>query len=266
MTKSASRMSMHPSARSLFGLSADSATSELYFKRNRLMADPIAAATMRPEVSGQSNIGFPLPPLSYGYCDLAPLLSETTLLTHHGKHHARYVETLNRLLIEQNTPAQYLEDVICDAVGRTPKTLLNNAAQAWNHGFFWESMSAQASSPGGLLPGAVTSDFGNMGALKSRFIAEGTGHFGSGWVWLVARGSHISIISTHDAESAVTIDGLTPLLVCDLWEHAYYLDYRQDRAAWLAAWWDRLANWQFAERQYAAALGHGERWRYPTAA
>ncbi len=206
---------------------------------------------------------FVLPPLPYGVEDLKPILSAETLRIHHGKHHARYVETLNRLLTEQNFSASTLEEIIRIAHGSGARGLFNNAAQAWNHSFFWESMSSGISRPSGLLADAISSAFGSVEALGQRFIAEGTGHFGSGWVWLVARGNELEVLSTHDAGVPILEEGITPLLACDVWEHAYYIDYRQDRAGWLSAWWDRLAHWRFAERQYGAALGHGEPWRYP---
>jgi Fe-Mn family superoxide dismutase len=205
---------------------------------------------------------FELPTLPYGVGDLQPVLSAETLQIHHGKHHARYVETLNRLLSEQNFSAHSLEEIIRIAHGSRAHGLFNNAAQAWNHGFFWESMTPHSSTPSGPLADAITSAFGNVASLGQRFIAQGGGHFGSGWVWLVARGENLEVVSTHDAGTPLLQEGITPLLVCDVWEHAYYIDYRQDRATWLTSWWDKLANWRFAEQQYAAALGDGQSWRY----
>jgi Fe-Mn family superoxide dismutase len=230
------------------------------------MTNPAAIASAPTPPQSHQGAHFALPHLGYDYGELEPVMSEATLRTHYGKHHAKYVENVNRLLDEQCKPIHFLEDVIRDAAHHDETGLFNNAAQAWNHGFFWESMAVHPTPIGGLLAGAVTSAFSNLDTMRSRFIAEGTGHFASGWVWLVAKGSTLSVISTHDAATALTGDGLTPLLVCDLWEHAYYLDYRQDRAAWLAAWWDQLANWSFAERQYGAALGRVESWRYPVGA
>lgn len=206
---------------------------------------------------------FALPPLPYDAGSLEPVLSAETLKIHHGKHHARYVEMLNRLLAEQNFSARSLEGIIRIAHGSGAKGLFNNAAQAWNHSFFWESMTPKAPPPAGPLAAAISSAFGGMDALGQRFIAEGAGHFGSGWVWLIARREKLEVISTHDAGTPIIEDGVTPLLACDVWEHAYYIDYRQDRAGWLTAWWNTLANWRFAERQYGAALGQGEPWRYP---
>ena len=224
------------------------------------MADQ--SANTMPSV-GTGALTFGLPPLPYAINALKPILSEETLVIHHGKHHARYVETLNRLLADQNFSAPSLEEIIRIAHGSGVPGLFNNAAQAWNHGFFWESMSPTPSRPGGLLADAISSTFGSVETLGTRFIAEGTGHFASGWVWLVAKHNKLDVISTHDAGCPVLDDGVTPLLTCDVWEHAYYIDYRQDRANWLTRWWDKLANWSFGEKQYRAALSQGESWRYP---
>lgn len=210
-----------------------------------------------------ATLAFELPPLPYGVNSLEPVLSAETLEIHHGKHHARYVETLNRLLAEQNFSARMLEEIIRIAHGSGAKGLFNNAAQAWNHSFFWESMKAKPSHPSETLAGAIATSFGCLEGLGQRFVTEGTGHFGSGWVWLIARREKLDVISTHDAGIPIIEDGVTPLLACDVWEHAYYIDYRQDRANWLTAWWNRLANWSFAQRQYDAALGRGNAWHYP---
>lgn len=206
---------------------------------------------------------FALPPLPYGASDLSPVLSAETLEIHHGRHHARYVETLNRLLSEQNFSAGTLEEIIRIAQGSGAKGLFNNAAQAWNHAFYWESMTPTVALPTNALADAIVAAFGDIEGLGKRVLAEGTGHFGSGWVWLIARGSKLEVVSTHDAASPLTDEGATPILTCDVWEHAYYIDYRQDRANWLSGWFERLANWEFAGRQYAAALGQGAPWRYP---
>ena len=226
------------------------------------MADQSLSATLPPLAAAAGPV-FGLPPLPYGAGDLKPVLSAETLQIHHGKHHARYVETLNRLLSDRPDAPRTLEAVVRAAQANGERGLFNNAAQAWNHAFFWESMRPKTSRPGGLLAGAIASAFGGVEALGQRFIAEGTGHFGSGWVWLVARGDALDVISTHDAGSPLVEEGVTPLLTCDVWEHAYYIDHRQDRAGWLTIWWSMLANWHFADRQYGAALGHGEPWRHP---
>lgn len=220
----------------------------------------------RNAVIAQSDLErlvFELPPLPYGTKDLEPVLSTETLEIHHGKHHARYVETLNRLLAEQNFSAHTLEEITRIAHGSGAKGVFNNAAQAWNHSFFWESMAPKTVKPAGLLASAISSEFGSLETLRQRFSAEGTGHFGSGWVWLIAKRDKLEVISTHDAGSPILEEGVTPLLACDVWEHAYYIDYRQDRAGWITSWWNRLANWSFAETQFDAAIGQGKPWRYP---
>ena len=211
------------------------------------------------------NVAFELPALPYGLQGLEPYLSEETLKIHYGRHHAKYIENLNRLLAGHDLAGASLEDVLRTASESNQTALFNNAAQAWNHSFFWESMSAQSSAPEGELAQAIVRTFGNLDNLRERFIAEGVGHFGSGWVWLVVRNGAIEVLSTHDAATPITTDGTVALLTCDVWEHAYYIDYRQDRANWLATWWDKLAHWSFAGRQYAAALGEGNQWHFPSA-
>jgi Fe-Mn family superoxide dismutase len=204
---------------------------------------------------------FRLPELPYAYDALAPTISSRTLHFHHDKHHKTYVETLNTLLDEAGEAPADLESVIAGASGK----LFNNAAQAWNHAFFWNAMSPERQSPQGELSGALERAFGSLEKLKEAFVKEGAGHFASGWVWLVAEGRNLKIVSTHDAGDKAIVTALTPLLVCDLWEHAYYLDYQNDRKAYLEAWFDTLPNWAFAAQQWAAAQGEGRAWRYPAA-
>lgn len=211
----------------------------------------------------QSGAAFALPPLPYGVRDLQPHLGEETLRVHHGRHHAKYVENLNRLLAEGGQTGASLEEVLRAARKAGQTALFNNAAQTWNHSFFWESMTPRESAPGGALAEAITAKFGSLAKLRERFLAEGTGHFGSGWVWIVVRNGGLEVVSTHDADTPVVDDTVIPLLTCDVWEHAYYIEHRQDRAGWLAVWWDRLANWRLAERQYDAAHGRSERWTFP---
>jgi Fe-Mn family superoxide dismutase len=205
-----------------------------------------------------------LPPLPYAYDALEPVISERTMHVHHDKHHARYVETTNSLLAETSNPGTTLEEIVVKAWLRSARKLFNPAAQALNHGFFWASMSPERAEPTGPFQAALTRAFG--GDLRAKFIAEGVSHFGSGWVWLVSTKGTLSILSTHDADTVARMAGMTPLLVCDLWEHAYYLDYANDRAGYLAAWWDKLANWTLAQAQYEASLGRAAPWRYPFSA
>jgi Fe-Mn family superoxide dismutase len=206
---------------------------------------------------------FSLPSLPYAYDALSPVISETTLRTHHGKHHARYVSVVNDLLAAQGRRIDVLEDVVAAAQAHGDRALFNNAAQAWNHAFFWACMRPGGAPCEGALAAAIIRTFGSLAALGEAFRAEGAKHFGSGWVWLVDRNGSLSVLSTHDGDTPLTLAAVTPLIVCDVWEHAYYLDYRQDRAGFLAAWWDGLVDWGFAGRQFEAARTGAAGWRYP---
>lgn len=203
----------------------------------------------------------PLPDLSYPYDALAPVVSEATMRLHHDKHHAKYVDVVNTLIADDRGSPVSLEALIRRAALAGDRKLFNNAAQAWNHAFFWRCMTPNHAPPTGALRDAIITQFGDLEGLRSAFVAEGASHFGSGWVWLAVEQGKLKIFSTHDADTLVTRD-LTPLLVCDVWEHAYYLDHKSDRAGFLGAWWDRLANWSFAQGQFAAA-GGGTPWRHP---
>ena len=205
---------------------------------------------------------FKLPDLPYASDALSPVLSDVQMRTHHDKHHAKYVEVLNGLLSQAGESPACIEDVVRQAASGSNRKLFNNAAQAWNHGFFWECMTPQASQPSGELAGAIDTAFGGVDRFKTRFVEEGVGHFASGWAWLVAKDGGLEVISTHDAGTPIA-DGQTPLMVCDLWEHAYYLDHKQDRKGFLEQWFDKLVNWRFVEQQYAAAKAGGAGYRYP---
>ena len=204
---------------------------------------------------------FVLPNLPYEYDALAPTISGATMHLHHDKHHAAYVKKTNELAGAAGLADRPLEEVIKQARTRGLKPLFNNAAQAWNHAFFWESMTARPSPPSGALADAIQGRFGGLDGLKKAFVAESVAHFGSGWAWLVFDGD-LQVISTHDAEDPLG-GGASPLLVCDLWEHAYYLDHQNDRAAFLGAWFDNLVNWSFADQQLKAARGEGAAFAYP---
>lgn len=205
---------------------------------------------------------FKLPDLPYDYNALEPVVSETTMRTHHDKHHRKYVDTVNQLLAAQGRHPANLEEVVRAAFAGSDKKLANNAGQAWNHGFFWESMAPKATPPDEALTAAIQA-FGGEAALKKAFIDEGVNHFASGWVWVVASNGALDVISTHDGDTALVHEGSKPLIVCDLWEHAYYLDYKQDRPGFLEKWWDGVANWAFASEQFAAAQGKGRGYAYP---
>jgi Fe-Mn family superoxide dismutase len=209
---------------------------------------------------------FALPKLPYDYDALEPAISADTLHVHHDKHHKAYVEKTNKLAGEAGLEDRPLEDVVREARKRGNTKLFNNAAQAWNHAFFWNCMTPDKAQPSGSLKQKIEQAFGSLDEFKAAFAKEGAGHFASGWVWLVTGSDGLQVISTHDADDVLVREGVFPLLVCDLWEHAYYLDYQNDRAAFLEAWLDDVANWGFAEAQLAAADGQGEGFRYPAPA
>lgn len=207
---------------------------------------------------------FTLPGLPYAYEALEPVVSARTLHFHHDKHHAGYLKALNDLLAAPGKLPRDLEDVIGDASKSGERKLFNNAAQVWNHSFFWIAMSPSRQQPDDALVAAIEKAFVNLAGLQTAFIKAGAEHFGSGWVWLAAdQIGGLSVLTTHDADGTLSHPGLTPLLVCDVWEHAYYLDHQNDRKGFLKAWFSALPNWAFAARQFAAARGSGEPWRHP---
>lgn len=203
-----------------------------------------------------------LPALPYDYDAFEPTISEETMRLHHDKHHATYVEKTNALAAKAGLGVEPLEDIIKAAKAKDDKPLFDNAAQAWNHAFFWASMTPDQAKPQGDLAAAIDAAFGDLAGLKTKFVDEGKGHFGSGWVWLAKVGGDLKVLSTHDAEDLVTEAGKTPLLVCDLWEHAYYLDHQNDRAGFLGKWFDQLANWAFAAEQFAATAKSDTLFKY----
>ncbi len=195
-------------------------------------------------------VPFTLPPLPYQKNALEPYISEKTLSFHYGKHHKGYVDTLNTLVKEKKLPPVTLEELI-KLSAKTPdlKVVFNNAAQDWNHTFYWLSMKPQGGgSPKGLLLELITKQFGSYQDFKKKFIAEGTKLFGSGWVWLVLnQKGGLEIISMSDADLPL-IHGQKALLTCDIWEHAYYLDYQNRRKDYVEIFLDHLVNWDFAHK------------------
>lgn len=185
-----------------------------------------------------------LPALPYAYDALAPHVSRETLEFHHGKHHRKYVETVNRLVAGTAHAGHPLEDIIVTASG----ALFDNAAQAWNHGFFWHCLTPKSrGKPGDLLAGLLASAFGGVDAFRERFTKAALGVFGSGWAWLIKdAGGGLQVVTTKDADLPLAHQQ-TALLTCDVWEHAYYLDRRNDRAAYLEHFWP-LVNWDFVAR------------------
>ncbi len=191
-------------------------------------------------------MAYQLPELPYAQNALEPHISAETLEYHHGKHHAAYVANLNKLVAGTEHEGKSLEDIIASSDGG----IFNNAAQIWNHSFYWNCLSPNGGgAPSGDLGKAIDETFGSFDAFQEKFTAAAIGNFGSGWTWLVknADGS-IEIANTSNAGSPLT-SGQTPLITCDVWEHAYYIDYRNARPAYLEAFWN-LVNWEFANKNY----------------
>ncbi len=209
---------------------------------------------------------FKLPDLPFAAAALEPLMSRTTLETHHGKHHAAYIKKTNAFLAERADAPTTLEEVVRLADREKDRKLFNNAAQAWNHAFFWQSLTPEAQGdPSSALKAALEKAFGSLDAFRDEAKTKGEGHFASGWLWLVSdEAGAVTLIDTHDAATPITDTSVTPLLTCDLWEHAYYLDYKNERGKFLDGFLTKLANWRFAEAQYEAARNGGAKaWRFP---
>jgi Fe-Mn family superoxide dismutase len=195
-----------------------------------------------------------LPDLPYAKDALAPHITPETFNFHHGKHHNAYVTNLNNFLNGHKLADLAVEQLIAriDEVDASIKgKVFNNAAQHFNHSFYWKSLRPKSSNgPGGAFKAAIDKAFGSVDALKETFTKESVGHFASGWGWLVKdKDGSLKVVSTHDAGTPLT-SGQKPLLTCDVWEHAYYIDYRNDRAAYLKNFWE-IANWEFAEKNFA---------------
>lgn len=187
-------------------------------------------------------MSFTLPPLPYAMDALAPHISKETLEYHYGKHHNAYVTNLNKLIAATEFESMSLEEIIMKSKG----AVFNNAAQVWNHTFYWHSLSPQGGGePKGRLAQIINAEFGSLDAFKERFTQVAISTFGSGWAWLVQDNEGaLKIISTSNAATPMT-EGLNPLLTCDVWEHAYYIDYRNARPDYVSAFWS-IVNWDFA--------------------
>ncbi|MEQ8860533.1 MAG: superoxide dismutase [Pseudomonadales bacterium] len=189
-----------------------------------------------------------LPKLPYADNALDPVISGDTLGFHYGKHHQKYVNTLNELLEREDELASLtLEDLIRETVNDDGRgKLFNQAAQTWNHTFYWNSMRpGGGGKPTGALKDRIDADLGGYDAFRKAFTGAATSQFGSGWAWLVVVDGKLAVTSTSDAMTPLA-HGSTPLLTIDVWEHAYYLDYQNRRPDYVAAWLDKLVNWEFA--------------------
>jgi superoxide dismutase, Fe-Mn family len=188
-----------------------------------------------------------LPPLPYAKNALAPHISEETLEFHYGKHHQTYVTNLNKLIPGTEFESLPLEEIVRKASGG----IFNNAAQIWNHTFFWNSMTPAGGKPSGALGEAIDKKYGSYDKFKEEFTKVAIGTFGSGWAWLVKKpDGSLDIVSTSNAATPLTTDA-KPLLTLDVWEHAYYIDYRNARPKFVEAFWN-IVNWEFAGKNFGA--------------
>lgn len=192
-----------------------------------------------------------LPALPWDKTALAPHISEQTITFHYGKHHAGYVKKLNAAL--ENASAELQGKSLEEHIATSEGKVFNCAAQIWNHTFYWNCLSPNGGAePTGQMAALIERDFGSFAAMKEQFNGLAGGHFGSGWAWLVQNAEgKLQLVQTHDAGNPKR-EGLKPILTCDVWEHAYYLDYQNKRGDYIGAFWN-LVNWEFANTQLASA-------------
>ena len=192
---------------------------------------------------------FTLPELPWAKDSLVPHISPETIDYHYGKHHNAYVVKLNELVAGTEFAGQDLEDIIKKSSG----PIFNNAAQIWNHTFYWHCLSPKGGKePSGKLAQAINESFGSFAAFKEKFTNSAIGNFGSGWTWLVKnKEGKLEIVNTSNAQTPLTMPGMKALLTLDVWEHAYYIDFRNSRPNYIAAFWN-LVNWEFAEQNLNA--------------
>jgi Fe-Mn family superoxide dismutase len=194
---------------------------------------------------------FKLPTLPYPKTGLAPFLNEEQMSFHYDKHHKAYIDNLNKFIeTDPSLKGKSLEEIVLSSTGG----IFNNAAQIWNHTFYWFNMAptGQGGSASAELSAAITKDFGSMDELKAKFVDGGMKTFGSGWIWLcVDNAGKLSLVSTSNAAVPFTNNGPTPLCVADVWEHAYYVDYRNARLKYLEIFWSHI-NWTFVSENFAS--------------
>jgi Fe-Mn family superoxide dismutase len=192
---------------------------------------------------------FELAPLPYAQDALGEFMSAETLSFHHGKHHRAYVDKVNALLAEGEGAGGSLVEIVRRAHDRGNSTLFNNAAQIWNHNFYWLCLApARGQKPEGRLAAMIDDSFGSVENLLRRMKEEAVGHFSNGWAWLVVDRGRLEVVSLHEADSPVVHEGMKPLLTLDIWEHAYYIDYRNARADFAEKVLGNIVDWGFVER------------------
>lgn len=220
---------------------------------NARIQTPPARVADAPSAKPAAAAIFELPPLPYAEDALAPVISARTLQVHYGKHHKGYVDTLNKLVVGTPFAAMTLDHVIDATAGRVDReAIYHNAAQAWNHSFYWRSLQPNGSStPPPALAALIASSFGDTETLKKELAAAADTEFGSGWAWLVLEGAKLKVLKTSNADNPLN-SHVKPLLALDVWEHAYYLDYQNRRPDYVTAVLDKLINWKFAADNLSA--------------
>jgi Fe-Mn family superoxide dismutase len=190
-------------------------------------------------------MAFELPPLPFDKSALEPHMSAETFDFHHGKHHKAYVDKTNGWIEEKGLTGLSLVEVVRKAKAGADKPLFNNAAQIWNHTFFWNCLAPAGQEPTGKLAEMIETSFGSKAALLEKLGAEAVGHFASGWAWLVLENGALKVTSYHDADTPIVYEGVKPLLTLDVWEHAYYIDYRNARPKFAESVLGNIINWDF---------------------
>jgi len=210
-------------------------------------SDPNKGGIMKSNDKIESAAAYVLPTLPYADNALDPAISAKTISFHYGKHHKGYADNLNKLVAGTEFAGMPLEKIIAATAGKADKAaIFNNASQAWNHTFYWNSLTPKGGGePPAALKQKIEASFGSVDACKKELAAAATAQFGSGWVWLVLDGGKLKVVKTSNADSPLT-KGMKPLLTIDVWEHAYYLDYQNRRADYVTAVLDKLINWRFA--------------------
>jgi len=215
----------------------------------------LAATLLVRRGYGEGSGPITLPPLPWPEKSLEPVISARTISFHYGKHHRAYVDNVNKLIAGTEFADLPLEEIVKRSATAAGKgALFNNAAQVWNHTFYWNSLRPKGGGkPSGKIREWIDRDFGGYEAFRDKFAQAAISQFGSGWAWLSVAQNRLEILATSNAETPIT-SGKTPLLTIDVWEHAYYLDYQNRRADYVNAVIERLLNWEFAEKNLAAAM------------
>ena len=223
----------------------------------------LSAALLLLVIAAPAQASFDLPPLPYGPETMEPAIDAATMTIHHDRHHAAYVANLNAQ-IEANPELEMLSlEALQGQISRFPEAVRNNGGGHWNHSQFWAAMApaGQGGAPSPALRQAIKADFGSLQALQEQFNQTAAGRFGSGWAWLISRpDGHLAITSTANQDNPLMdlagVERGTPLLGLDVWEHAYYLQYKNRRPDYIKAWWE-VVNWQEVNRRFAASRGAG---------